>query len=113
MGVLERSSVINNIIAEELKPRTFGEFIDALIIINIRMWHEQEIIYEIETLKKMKKKDMFEFLKRATWLNLQRNFSIDKLDGILEDKLMELYPDCKQKDKPTFMDEQKLIWEQI
>jgi hypothetical protein len=62
-----------NILKDKLAPKTFGEFIDSLIITNIRMWHAQEIVYEVETLEKLSKEEMFDFLKDATWLNLMRN----------------------------------------
>jgi hypothetical protein len=101
-----------NILSDDLTPLTFGEFIDALIITNIRMWHEQELIYEIETLKKMTKEEMLEFLKKATWLNLKRNFSIDSLDNMLADDIMRRHPDIKRRDELLAMNEQTLIWDQ-
>lgn len=102
-----------NILTDKLQPKSFGEFIDSLVITNIRMWHEQERIYEIETLGKMEKKEMFEFLKKATWLNLQRNLSLDGLDSILADKIMELHPHSERKDKPILMEGQPPLWEHV
>lgn len=32
-----------NILCDRLHPTTFGELIDALIIMNLRMWHAQEL----------------------------------------------------------------------
>jgi hypothetical protein len=31
-----------SILTDTLQPQTIGEMIDALIIMNFRMWHEQE-----------------------------------------------------------------------
>jgi hypothetical protein len=102
-----------NILTDELQPKSFGEYVDSLIITNIRMWHEQEKIYEMKTLRKMRKNEMFDFLKKATWLNLQRNVSIDGLDGTLAAKVMERNPDIKRKDLPISMKGESLIWEQV
>jgi hypothetical protein len=102
-----------NILTDELQTKSFGEYLDSLIITNIRMWHEQEKIYEMETLRKMGKNEMFDFLKKATWLNLQRNISIDGLDGTFASKIMEKNPDINRKDSPIPMKGQPPVWEQV
>lgn len=69
-----------NILTDDLKPTTIGEYIDSLIITNIRMWHKQELVYEIENLERMSLDEMFDFLKDSGWLNLVRNRMMEKVD---------------------------------
>ena len=102
-----------NIITTDLEPQTFGEFIDALIIANLRMWHAQEVVYETETLRAMTHAQMFDFLKQATWLNLLRNRAMDGLDATLAAEIMERNPTTKRMDKPMTMEGQLPLWEQI
>lgn len=66
-----------------LEPATFGEWIDALIIQNLRMWHEQELVYETEALNRLTEEGLRGYLRRATWINLERNAAIDGLDARL------------------------------
>ncbi len=68
---------------DALRPESFGAWIDALIIENIRMWHEQERVYEVDRLEAMPREDLVSFLKAATWINLKRNEAIDHLDAHL------------------------------
>ncbi|MBI3259117.1 MAG: hypothetical protein HYZ54_06565 [Ignavibacteriae bacterium] len=102
-----------NIITTDLEPKTFGEFIDALIIANLRMWHAQEVVYEIETLNAMTHPQMFDFLKQATWLNLLRNRAMDGLDSTLAAEIMERNPATERIDKPIAMEGQLPLWEQV
>jgi hypothetical protein len=82
-----------NIIKEDIIPETFGEFIDSLIIANIKMWHAQEMVYEVETLKKLTLESMFRFLKESTWLNLARNQMMEGVDSAMSNRLMDKHPD--------------------
>jgi hypothetical protein len=102
-----------NILTTDLNPQSFGEYIDALIIANLRMWHAQEIVYETETLTAMTHAQMFDFLKQATWLNLLRNRAMDGLDASLAAEIMKRNPAVERIDKPLAMDGQLPLWEQI
>lgn len=102
-----------NILTTDLEPKTFGEFVDALIIANLRMWHAQEVVYEIDTLNAMTHSQMFDFLKQATWLNLLRNRAMDGLDSTLAAEIMERNPETERIDKSIAMDGQLPIWEQV
>jgi hypothetical protein len=75
---------------------TLGSLIDKLITVDMKMWHNQELLYEIRrmTFDEYKEKYflneeganlLWESLKKACDLNVQRNQLIDELDGkILE-----------------------------
>lgn len=102
-----------NILTDELHPQTFGEFVDALIIANIRMWHAQEIIYEPKTLDNLSRNEMFAFLKEATWLNLRRNYAMDGLDNSLAEQIIAKHPNIERRDQPMLMEGQPLIWEEM
>ncbi len=102
-----------NILTTDLEPKTFGEFIDALIIANLRMWHAQEVVYETETLSAMTHTQMFDFLKQATWLNLLRNRAMDGLDSSLAAEIMERNPAIERIDTPISMEGQLPLWEQV
>jgi len=97
---------------DNLEPQTFGEFVDALIIVNIRMWHAQETVYEIETLEKLTHGQMFDFLKNATWLNLMRNRMMDNLDSTLAVQLQPGKGDELKTVSIKQIDDQSQIWEQ-
>ncbi|NJO93455.1 MAG: hypothetical protein HC820_02150 [Hydrococcus sp. RM1_1_31] len=102
-----------NIIKDELIPQSFGEFIDALLIENIRMWHAQELIYETETLDNLTREEMLNFLKEATWLNLMRNSAIDAVDSSFATQIVTQYPNIERRDVPVSMKGQLPIWEEI
>ncbi len=102
-----------NILTTDLHPTTFGEFIDALIIANMRMWHAQEVVYETETLNAMSREEMFDFLKQATWLNLLRNRAMDGLDASLTAEILKNKPDIERRDAPLPMEGQLPLWEQV
>jgi hypothetical protein len=75
---------------------TLGSLIGKLITVDMKMWHNQELLYEIRrmTFDEYKEKYflneeganlLWESLKKACDLNVQRNQLIDELDGkILE-----------------------------
>lgn len=70
---------------------TLGSLIDKLTTIDLKMWNNQELLYEIRkmTFEEYKKtyfetedgaKKLWECLKRACDLNVQRNQLIDEVD---------------------------------
>jgi hypothetical protein len=71
--------------------------IDKLNTVDMKLWNAQDIVYEIRhmTFEQYKEKyftnedgakELWEFLKKATDLNLQRNQIIDEID----EKLIEI-----------------------
>jgi hypothetical protein len=71
---------------------TLGGLIDKLITIDLKMWNNQELLYEIRrmTFEEFKEKywstedgasRLWECLKKACDLNVQRNVLIDEVDG--------------------------------
>ncbi len=105
------STTSTNIIVDELEPTNFGEFIDALIITNLRMWHAQEFFYELDLLKKLDKDQMYEKLRYGSWLNLQRNFQMDGLDAVVAAQLAERHPSVMNQTNDSV--EQELLWEKV
>lgn len=101
-----------NVLSDKLEPQTFGQFVDALILANIRMWHAQEVVYETETLEKMSRDEMFHFLKQSTWLNLERNFAMDNLDAALARQISEKHPNVSLTGAPMTLQAQPPLWEQ-
>jgi len=70
---------------------TFGGLIDKLITVDMKMWNNQELLYEIRrmTLDEYKEKYfadengallLWDCLKKACDLNVQRNQLIDEID---------------------------------
>ena len=70
---------------------TFGGLVDKLITVDMKMWNNQEILYEIRrmTFDEYKAKyfaseggaeKLWESLKRCCDLNVQRNQLIDEID---------------------------------
>jgi len=70
---------------------TLGSLIDKLTTIDLKMWNNQELLYEIRkmTFEEYKEtyfetedgaKKLWECLKRACDLNVQRNQLIDEVD---------------------------------
>lgn len=71
---------------------TLGSLIDKLITIDMKMWNNQELLYVIRRMSFEEYKDKFfnsengaqdlwESLKKACDLNVQRNQLIDEIDG--------------------------------
>ena len=112
MDVFVKSKIVN-ILTDELHPQSFGHFIDMLIIENIRMWHAQEIIYEPQIVENFSRDEMFAFLKKATWLNLRRNYAMDGLDNSLAEQIVKKHPNIERLDQPISMAEQFFIWEEV
>lgn len=80
---------------------TFGGLIDKLITVDMKMWTNQELLYDIRrmTFDEYKSKYfedpegaelLWATLKKATDLNVQRNVLIDELD----EKLITLLKDA-------------------
>lgn len=101
-----------NILSDKLGAETFGEFIDSLIITNIRMWHAQEIVYETETLAKLSREEMFDFLKQGTWLNLERNVAMDGLDAELAGHIWERSPALRPAPPALGPQQAVPVWEE-
>lgn len=70
---------------------TLGNLIDKLITVDMKMWNNQELLYEIRKMNfdeyKLKyyssetgAKDLWECLKKACDLNVQRNQLINEVD---------------------------------
>lgn len=70
---------------------TMGSLIDKLITIDMKMWNNQELLYDIRrmTFEQYKEKyfsnetgsmELWESLKKACDLNVQRNQLIDEID---------------------------------
>jgi len=79
---------------------TMGSFVDALIVTNIQMWHVQEQIYEPEILNALSKAETLHLLHRGTWLNLERNRCMDRLDSGLRGLLLPTAPDEENPGEP-------------
>jgi hypothetical protein len=100
-----------NIITGELRPQSFGQFIDALMITNMRMWHAQEFFYELDLLKQLSKEEMYDKLRFGSWLNLQRNIQMDGLDASLAARLNTMFPELELLKEEV--SEQTTIWEKL
>lgn len=70
---------------------TLGSLIDKLITIDMKMWHNQEFLYEVRRMsfeefeKKFcatleSKKSLYDSIKKCCDLNYQRNQLIDEID---------------------------------
>ena len=73
---------------------TFGGLIDKLITVDMKMWNNQEFLYEVRripfeefkekyTETEEKQLALFESIKKCCDLNFQRNVLIDEIDEIL------------------------------
>jgi hypothetical protein len=76
---------------------TLGGIIDKLITIDMKMWNNQEFLYEVRRLSfdeferkytadTEKRKALFESIKKCCDLNVQRNQLIDEVD----EKIVEI-----------------------
>jgi hypothetical protein len=77
---------------------SLGNVVDKLITVDMKMWHNQELLYEIRkmTFEEYKQKYfeneegaklLWETLKKATDLNVQRNQLINEVD----EKIIEMF----------------------
>jgi len=80
---------------------TMGSLVDKLITIDMKMWNNQEILYDIRRMSFDEYKgkyfdsedgamELWEGLKKACDLNVQRNQLIDEIDQ----KIIELVQDA-------------------
>ncbi|MCX7930016.1 MAG: hypothetical protein N2663_04785 [Chlorobi bacterium] len=97
-----------NILQDRLFPCTFGEMIDALIVMNLRMWHAQELFFDLEKLTAMPHENIIPLLTYTTRLNLLRNQAMDGIDAHLAKHLSQQSP-IETSDHPTNHDD--IIWE--
>ncbi len=79
---------------------TFGGLIDKLITVDMKMWNNQEFLYEVRRLSfeefqqkytesTEKQEALFESIKKCCDLNFQRNVLIDEIDEMLVNLLTE------------------------
>ena len=72
-------------------PDTLGSLIDKLITVDMKMWHNQEFLYEVRKMpfEKFKEKfcatevtqrSLYESIKKCCDLNYQRSQLIDEID---------------------------------
>jgi hypothetical protein len=80
---------------------TLGSLVDKLTTVDLKMWNNQELLYEIRrmTFEEYKakyfndengSKKLWECLKKACDLNIQRNQLIDEVD----EKIVEIVQDA-------------------
>jgi len=73
---------------------TLGGLIDKLITIDMKMWTNQEFLYEVRRISfdefkerfcapEEQQKDLFESVKKCCDLNYQRNVLIDEVDEMI------------------------------
>jgi hypothetical protein len=70
---------------------TFGNVIDKLVTVNLKMWHTQEVLYEIRKLSPEQfaerygadLKGLHSIIARACNLNVQRAGLMDEIDSLL------------------------------
>jgi indole-3-glycerol phosphate synthase len=70
---------------------TFGNLVDKLCIVNSKMWHNQEILYEIRKMTEEqfaekygnKLQELHKIVSRCCDLNVQRSKLIDEIDIFL------------------------------
>jgi len=79
---------------------TFGGLIDKLITVDMKMWNNQEFLYEVRripfkefqekyTESEDKQKALFDSIKKCCDLNYQRNQLIDEIDELLASLLAD------------------------
>ncbi|GIV54676.1 MAG: hypothetical protein KatS3mg039_1194 [Candidatus Kapaibacterium sp.] len=96
---------------DRLGPRTFGEMIDALIIMNIRMWHAQELFFDLDKLYALPHDQVLPLLTETTRLNLLRNQAMDGIDALLATHVERRFPRRDaQHQQPQTTD---IIWEPV
>lgn len=79
---------------------TLGSLTDKLAIVTTRMWHCQDVLYEIRRMSKEqfiqkysgKQDEVYDILKRATDMNIQRNQLMDEIDMYIRDAVTGKIP---------------------
>jgi|TARA_R110000772_G_scaffold241849_1_gene354203 hypothetical protein len=80
---------------------TLGSIIDKLITVDMKMWNNQEFLYEVRkssfdefkekyTSTEEKQQDLFTSIKKCCDLNAQRNVLIDEVD----EKIVKIIKDA-------------------
>jgi hypothetical protein len=64
----------------------FGEVMYQLADVNCRLWHEQEKVYEFETVPAEEKDKV---VKKLALLNLERNKCIDRINNLFTDSILK------------------------
>lgn len=64
---------------------TLGEVFSRLADVNCRLWHEQEKVYEFETIPVNQKNDV---VRQLAVLNLERTQCIDQIDKTFRDSIV-------------------------
>lgn len=100
-----------NILTDQLKPHTFGEMIDALIIMNIRMWHAQELFFDLDKLTTLPHDQIVPLLTYTTRLNLLRNQAMDGIDAALTLQLKKRFPSLEISPDSNPSTPSTIIWE--
>ena len=79
---------------------TIGSLCDKLSIVTTRMWHAQDTLYEIRRMSKEqfiqrygeRPDEVYDILKRATDMNIQRNQLMDEIDLFMKDAVTGKIP---------------------
>lgn len=100
-----------NILCDRLYPTTFGEMIDALIIMNLRMWHAQELFFDLDKLTTLPHEEIVPLLTYTTRLNLLRNHAMDGIDAVLAEYLQRRFPQLQQPRQVPLS--HTIIWEPL
>jgi hypothetical protein len=88
---------------------TFGSLIDKLFTVDMKMWNNQEFLYEIRKMSfeeyekkyfntKNGARDLWVILKKCCDLNVQRNNLIDEIDEKLIEIVKTDKKDIQEKD---------------
>lgn len=82
---------------------TLGQLTDRLDVANLKMWWAQENLYQVRhmTFEQFKQEfgteeglqEIWEYFKKATDLNIQRNNLIDDIDKFVAKLIVTLRPD--------------------
>ncbi len=72
-------------VVEEVKGN-FGEVMYQLADVNCQLWHEQEKVYEFETVPADEKDKV---VKKLALLNLERNKCIDRINNLFAESVLK------------------------
>jgi hypothetical protein len=100
-----------SIIDGPLDLTTPGAIIDALIIVNIRMWHAQELIYEEEIFETLSQPQLVDYIRQATQLNLDRNSLMDRLDAAVAALFVDKFGENILQPRADAPIDRTAIWE--
>jgi hypothetical protein len=67
---------------------TLGSLVDKLSIVNLKLWHVQDWVHEVEKksyeTNQFTPSEMVENIRRLAVLNKQRNALMSEIDGLLD-----------------------------